>query len=61
MSTSIYAEHLTFDEQPAETAAPCACWLAGYGEVRGIRKDQVQHPIEFGEGWLAAFERDQDI
>lgn len=64
MATSVYAEHLTFEQQVDAghaDAEPCACWYAGRGEIRGIRKEECQHPHEFGKGWLAAWEYENDI
>ena len=63
-ATSIFAHHLSFDQQCAMgdvDPMPCACWLAGHGDIRGITQDQVQHPRAFGDGWAAAFEREHDI
>jgi hypothetical protein len=64
MSNTTLAEHLTFYQQVERgdtNPEVCACWLAGHGDIRGLRKEQVQHPSEFGFGWLVAFEAEQDI
>jgi hypothetical protein len=63
-ATGIYAEHRSFAEQIEAgdpDPRPCACWHAGRGHIRGVAKNQVQHPQAFGEGWLDAYEQANDI
>ena len=56
--------HLTFAEQVDAghpDPVPCACWLAGHGDIQGLRRNEVHHPREFSEGYLDAFEQAYDI
>ena len=60
------APHLTFDEQAdrdprGSSASPCWCWHAGYGDVIGVARDQVQHPAEWDDGARSAFEKAYDL
>lgn len=53
-SAKIFQEHEVSDY-------PCACWLAGNGVIRGLNRNQVQHPEEFSEGAMCASEEALDI
>lgn len=58
------APHLTFAEQVDAghpDPMPCACWYAGNGNIRGLRRDAVTHPAAFAEGAECAYERAYDI
>lgn len=68
MVNTVAAQHLTFDELAAAweldstvDVKPCMCWLAGRGRIEGVRRNQVQHPAEFDDGQLDAFEEFHDI
>lgn len=61
-----FARHLTFDQQAeadpdGSSARPCACWLAGHGDITGLTAAQVQHPQEWADGARAAFEQAHDL
>lgn len=56
--------HLTFAEQVDAghpDPMPCACWLAGNGDIQGLRREYVIHPDAFGEGAHAAYEAAHNI
>lgn len=56
--------HRTFDEQAAAGVpdiTPCACWLAGNGQIGGLDRTRVQHPGEFDQGVQSALEEALDL
>lgn len=58
------APHLSFAEQVDAShpdPMPCACWDAGDGTIRGLRRNNVTHPDVYATAALDAYEHEHDI
>jgi hypothetical protein len=49
--------HETFEQ----TGTPCACWLAGHREIRGVTVEECLHPAEYRDGAAARIEEALDV